>query len=169
MSLWLQSTLSFLEARYYHHVRENLLPIAPIALPGCLERELAFGERHCSDANGAALFPIRFLWTLEAAEQRNFGLPAGRSRYHPENLLESWERASADAVYRAELEAQGFRFDFDEKTIELTAGWVYIGDHFAEDFLAIEATLGVEILFPSPPPGAPEPAFRELKRRRSEG
>ena len=167
MSLWLQSALDFMAARNYAHVRENLLPIAPIPLPGCLERELAFAERRCADPDEPALFPVRFLWTLEALEQRNFGHPPGRSHYHPEKLLRNWERACADATFRAELEAARFVLDFEEQAIELTRGWVYIGDRFAEDFLEIEATTGVELLFSAEPPGSPQPAFRELKQRAS--
>ena len=36
--------------------------------------------------------------------------------------------------------------DFAEQAIALTRGWVYIGDRFIEDFLEIEATVGVELL-----------------------
>ena len=109
---------------------------------------------------------MRFLWTLEAVEQRNFGHPPGRSYYHPEKLLANWERARTDAAFRAELESARFVLDFEEQAIELTRGWVYIGDRFADDFLEIEAAVGVELLFTGPPSGPPVPAFRDLKRRR---
>ena len=164
MSLWLQSALAYLAARDYAHVPEHLLPIAPIPLPGCLERELAFAERRCADPDEPALFPVRFLWTLDALEQRNFGYPPSRSHYHPEKLLANWERACSDAAFRNELESARFVLDFDEKAIELARGWVYIGDRFVDDFLEIEATVGVELLFSAGPPGAREPAFREHKR-----
>jgi hypothetical protein len=167
MSLWLQSVLAYLAARDYAHVRGRLLPIAPIALPGCLERELAFAERRCADPDEAGLFPVRFLWTLEALEQRNFGHPPGRSHYHPEKLLANWERARRDAAFRSELESARFVLDFDEQAIELTRGWVFVGDRFVDDFLEIEATVGVELLFSAGSPGAREPAFREHKRRTS--
>lgn len=165
MSLWLHSALDHIALRDYTHVRQ-LLPIAPIAIPACLEREIAFAERRCVDPGRPGLFPVRFLWTLEALEQRNFGYPPGRSHYHPEKLIANWERACADADFRAELESAQFALDFAERAIELSRGWVYLGDRFVEDFLEIEAAAGVELLFASATPGAPpQPAFRERKRR----
>jgi len=168
MSLWLQSALAFLAARDYTHVRERLLPIAPIPLPACLERELAFAERRCADRSQPGLFPVRFLWTLEALEQRTFGYPPSLSHYHPEKLLANWERACNDASFRAELEAARLALDFDEQAIELSRGWVYIGDRFVEDFLEIEAAVGVELMFPTVPPGSSAPAFRDRKQRASD-
>jgi hypothetical protein len=167
MSLWLESALASLAARHYSHVRQRLMPIAPISLPTCLECELAFAERRCMNPEQPGLFPVRFLWTLEALEQRNFGYPPGRSYYHPEKLLRHWERACTNAAFRAELEAAALAIDFDEQAIELTRGWVYIGARFAEDFLEIEAIVGVELLFSTKPPGSPQPAFREHKQRAS--
>jgi hypothetical protein len=167
MSLWLQSALACLAAREYSHVRQRLLPIAPVSLPACLERELAFAERRCVDPEQPGLFPVRFLWTLDALEQRSFGHPSGRAYYHPEKLLRNWERACGDAAFRAELEAAAFVLDFAEQAIELSRGWVYIGDRFTEDFLEIEATVGVELLFSSESPGGPRPAFRERKQSAS--
>jgi len=142
--------------------------MAPITLPGCLIRELEFAERRCRDKDKDRLFPIRFLWTMEANEQRLLGYPAqGRSSYHPEKLLEVWSRASTDVNYRRKLEDDGFRFDLAEKAIGLSIGWVYIGDRFFEDMLEVEATLGVELLFIDPSSGELRPAFQELKRQRS--
>ena len=40
------------------------------------------------------------------------------------------------------------------------------GERCAEDFLEVEATLGVELLFPNPPSSEGRPAFQEIKRRR---
>jgi hypothetical protein len=110
---------------------------------------------------------VRFLWTLEALEQSSLGYRPGRSYYHPEKLLRNWERACTDAAFRADLEAAAFALDFEEQAIELSRGWVFIGDRFVEDFLEIEVTVGVELLFSAQPPGSPQPAFHELKRRPS--
>ena len=73
MSLWLQSVLAYLAARDYAHVRGRLLPIAPIALPGCLERELAFAERRCAspdEADTADLQKAKGLERYEAEQHR---------------------------------------------------------------------------------------------------
>ena len=170
MSLWLQAAIGALSEGDYERLRMHLLPGAPIPVPGCLARELEFAERRCRDIATDRLFPIRFFWLLESNEQRNFGLPAlGRSRYHPEKLLEVWERACGDAEYRMAREAEGFRFDLEEKAVELTAGWVYIGERFTEDFLEVEAALRVELLFPDPQTGETRPAFQAFKQRRSGG
>jgi hypothetical protein len=166
MSLWLQSTIESLQEGDYEHVRTRLLPTLQSPIPGCALREIEFGERHCRDKQQGSLFPIRFLWWLEGLEQQNFGLTAlGRSRYHPEKLLEVWERICRDQQYRQELEAQGFKFDLTEKAVELTAGWVYIGERFVEDFLEVETALGVELLFPGPQPGDKLPAFQAVKQK----
>jgi hypothetical protein len=168
MSLWLQAATEALHSGEYERFRTRILPLAPIPIPGCLVRELEFAERRCRDNAKDRLFPIRFMWVMEANEQRLFGLtPLGRSHYHPEKLLELWERACSDAQYRQEREAEGFLFDFVEKAVELTVGWVYIGDRFVEDFLEVESVLGVELLFPDPQAGAPRPALQAFKRRRS--
>lgn len=106
----------------------------------------------------------------EANEQRRFGLsPLGRSRYHPEKLLDLWKRASADVEYRQECEAAGFRFDLAEKAVKFGVGWIYIEERFVEDFLEIETTLGVELLFPNPTASEGRPAFQEFKQPRSGG
>lgn len=165
MSLWLQAATQALSAGDYERFRTKLLPRAPFRVPDCLFREFEFAQRRCRDKAKDQLFPIRFIWLMEAKEQGMFGLsPLARSRYHPEKLLEVWKQASADPVYRQELEAAGFRFDFEEKAMELSAGWIYIGDRFVEDFLEVESIVGVELLFPDPPAGEGRPAFREFKR-----
>jgi hypothetical protein len=154
----------------YERFRRGLLPIAPIPIPDCLIRELEFAERRCRDREKDRLFPIRFLWILEANEQKWSGQPAPtRSRYHPEKLLEFWARVSADPQFRQEREAEGFRFDFVEKAVEMTAGWIYIGERFARDLLEIEAAVGVELLFSGPLAGELRPAFQELKRQQPGG
>ena len=170
MSLWLQAATEALQKGNYEQFRVNLLPLAPISIPSCMHRELEFAERRCRDKAKDQLFPIRFLWLMEANEQRMFGLsPLGRSLYHPEKLLELWERASADVQYRRESEAAGFRFDFTEKAVKLDVGWIYIGERFVEDFLEVETTLGVELLFPNPPASEGRPAFQEFKQRKAGG
>ena len=170
MSLWLQASIEALQGGDYERFRVKILPHAPIRVPGCLLRELEFAERCCRDKANDQLFPIRFLWLMEAHEQRMFGLsPLGRSRYQPEKLLELWMRASADVLYRQECESAGFRFDFTEKSVNLGVGWIYIGERFVEDFLEVETTLGVELLFPSPPATEGRPAFQEFKQPRSGG
>lgn len=166
MSLWLQAATDALAYGLYEHLRVNLLPHAPMRIAGCLSRELEFAERYCRDKTKDRLFPIRFLWLWEGNEQQMFGLPPlGRSHYHPEKLLDFWERACADPQYRQEREAEGFVFDFAEKAVKLTSGWVYIGERFIEDFLEVEATLGVELLFPGPQAGEKQPAFQAFKRQ----
>lgn len=165
MSLWLQSAIEALNAGEYERLRKYLLPNAPIPIPGCMSAELEFAERRCGKSPGDRLFPIRFLWLMEAHEQK-FGDfdPLGRSRYHPEKILELWERASGDAAYRQEREAEGFRFDLAEKAVEMTAGWVYVGERFVEDFLEVEQVVGVKLLFKKTASGKRRPAFEKFKR-----
>lgn len=140
MSLWLQAATQALYNGSYERLRRDILPRAPIPIPAGLVREVEFAERRCADNPGGLFFPIRFLWLMEAHEQQLFGYPAqARSRYHPEQLLDHWERACADAEYRQAREAETFRFDFDEKAVLMAFGWIYIGDHLVEDFLEIEA------------------------------
>ena len=86
------------------------------------------------------------------------------SWYHPEKLLDILHRASADEAYRRELESGRFRFDFDEKAINTTAGRIYTGDRFVADLLEVEATLGVELQFPDPVSGEPRPSFPDGRR-----
>ena len=142
MSLWLQAVLEYLDEGDYKHVRENLLPISPIPIPKIILEELEFGERFCQDIEKNRLFPIRFIWLLEANEQRMFGQGTlSRSKYQPEKIMTVWERISNDEKYKKELEDQGFRFNLEEKAMELIEGWVYIGDHFIEDYKDIENLL----------------------------
>lgn len=164
MSLWLQAATEALQYGDYERLRVQILPLAPIPIPGCMIQELEFAERHCRDISTDPLFPIRFLWLLEANEQRMFNLSVlGRSLYHPEKILELWERASADMKYRRESESDGFQFDFSEKAMKFEVGWVFIGERFVEDFLEIETALGVELLFPNPLTGEGTPAFQKFK------
>lgn len=165
MSLWLQTAIEALTDGAYERFRQNLLPTSPIPLPDCMMRELEFAERRCRNIKKDRLFPIRFLWLLEANEQRLWGLPPlGRSLYHPEKLLELWDRVSTDPGYRQELEAEGFRFDLKEKAFELTPGWVYIGNRFVADLLEIESAIGVELMFPGSSTEELRPAFQESRR-----
>ena len=169
MSLWLQAATEALHGGEYERFRTQLLPHAPSRVPDCLIRELEFAERRCRDNAKDRLFPIRFLWLMEANEQRMFGLiPLDRSLYHPEKLMEVWKQASADAKCRQEFEAMGFRFDFAEKAIELSTGWIYIGERLVEDLLEVETAAGVELLFPNPPDGERRPVFQEFKKSRSD-
>ena len=69
---------------------------------------------------------------------------------------------------RALLLFQQSRFDLAEKAVALTAGWVYIGDRFIDDFLDVEATAGFELLFPDPPSGELRPVFLEIKQHRAQ-
>ena len=164
MSLWLQAATEALEAGEYERLRVDILPVAPIPVPGCLLRELEFAERRCPDVAKEPLFPIRFIWLMEANEQRTLGLsPSRRSFVHPEKLLELWEGASTDLERRRACQAAGFRFDLAEKAMDLGVGWIYIGEHFAEDFLEVEAASGVELLFPDLPASEGRPAFQEFK------
>ena len=48
----------------------------PIPMPKIILEELEFGERFCQDIEENRLFPIRFIWLLEANEQRMFGQKA---------------------------------------------------------------------------------------------
>jgi len=73
MSLWLQAATEALQAGKYEMFRVDILPLAPIRIPGCLIWELEFAERRCRDKTKDPLFPIRFLWLMEANEQRLFG------------------------------------------------------------------------------------------------
>jgi hypothetical protein len=164
----MQAALEALHYGNYARFRRDLLPRAPFPVPPCLLREVEFGERRCVDYKKDPLFPIRFLWTLEGNEQRVFGLPAGRSRYHPERLLEVWERATTDSAYRQELEAGGMPFDLTERALRVQHGWIYMGDRFVDDFLEIEVVVRVELLFPTETDGERQPAFQEIKRRRAE-
>jgi len=90
-----------------------------------------------------------------------------RSIYHPEKFLELWGRVSTDVDYQHENEVAGF--NFAEKAVNLRAGWIYNGDRFIEDFLEVETTLGVELLFPNPPATERLPAFQEFKHKKTSG
>ena len=96
MSLWLQAVIEYLDDGDYKHVREKLLPMAPIVIPKIILEELEFGERFCQDVEKNRLFPIRFIWLLEANEQRLFGQSAlSRSKYQPKRIC--WHgRVSSD-------------------------------------------------------------------------
>jgi hypothetical protein len=166
MSLWLQSAIWDLDSRSYKHFREQLIPCAPIPIPGCMMKEFEFGERYCRDPQDDPLFPIRFLWLLEGLEHRNFSLPMlGRSRYHPEILLfDFWEQAVADPSFREELESAGFKFNFEDKAIAMSAGWIFIGDHFADDLFEVESVLNTKFLFPDAETGELRPVFNALRK-----
>ena len=72
-----------------------------------------------------------------------------RSRFHSENLLfDIWERAVKKPQFREEMESNGFRFNWTEKDVAMSTGWILIGDQFIEDLLKIESTLGLELIFP---------------------
>jgi hypothetical protein len=167
MSLWLQSAIEHFHSRHYQEFRENLLPRAPSPMPECLIKELEFGESYCTDPEDDPLFPIRYLWLLEGLEQRNFNLPMmGRSRFHPEILLyDIWERVNAEPTFRQELESAGFKFNFHEKAIAMSTGWVLIGDHFTEDFFEIESILNIKLLFPEKDTGELKTVFNSLRKR----
>jgi hypothetical protein len=164
MSLWLQAATEALEYGEYENFRVNLLPHAPISVPACLFREVEFAERRCRDNSQDRLFPIRFLWLMEANEQRMCGLsPLERSCYHPEKLLELWKRASTDVDYRQKCEEAGLVFDFAENAMKVSAGWIYIGERFVEDLWEVENTLKTELIFRDPLTGEGRPAFQEFK------
>ncbi len=170
MSLWLDAMLSHLSIGKYQKIRENVLPMCPIPFPDCLKKEFEYGERCCNNSENDRLYPIRFLWFMEAHEQRMFGYEAGaRSHYHPEKLLEFWERAISDASFLQEQTANGFRFDMKEKAINMSAGWVLIGDDLVGDFIEIEKILKVEMLFANDTGSDPQPAFIAIKQQRENG
>jgi len=112
------------------------------------------------------LFPIRFLWLLEGIERRHFNLPMmGRSRFHPEILLyDIWERANAEPSFRLEMESGGFIFNFQEKAIAMSTGWVLIGDHFEDDLFEIESILNIKLLFPEKNTGELRSVFDALRK-----
>jgi hypothetical protein len=164
MSLWLQGAIEALEDGDYVDFKANILPFSPIPVPSCLLKEIEFGERYCLEM-AEPLFPIRFLWLLEANEQRLYGLcPLERSFYHPEKIFNLWTRASTDPSYLQKCEVTGLVFDFAEKAIKLKQGWLYIGGAFIEDFLEIETTVGFQLLFPDPVTHEGRPAFHKLKQ-----
>jgi len=161
VSLWLQSATKALILGQYDRFRNELLPVAPRPVPDSLLREVAFGERRCRGDDH--LFPIRFLWLWEGSEQGLFGLKAlGRSRYHPQQLLALWTRACGDPEFRAQREAEGFRFDLGEEAVEMPNGWIYVGDQFAADLVEGEKVLGHELVFPDLRPGQEYPRFRRF-------
>ncbi len=166
MSLWLQSAIECLENRDYKYFREKLLPHAPIPIPACMIRELEFGEKYCTHSGEDPLFPIRFLWLLEGNEQRLYNLPMlGRSRFHPEVLLFNiWNRVIAEPEFRQEMESKDFKFNFIEKAIAMSTGWILIGDHFVEDLFQIESLLLVELLFPDNVTGEMRTVFQSFRK-----
>lgn len=168
MSLWMQSATDALANNDYQFIRENLIPHAPFTIPACMFREFEFGERRCHDIEKDKLFPIRFMYLFEAFEQRNWGIPPGdRSLYNPEKLLAVWEKILADPAYLKECEDHGMRFDLEEKALEFLCGWIYIGNTFIDDFLELENTAGVELLFCTETPDEFLPAFVEEKKKRT--
>ncbi|MBT0652908.1 hypothetical protein [Geomobilimonas luticola] len=103
---------------------------------------------------------------MECNEQRLFGIePLGRSIYHPEKLLEVWEHVQSDQNYCNYLKENGFEFDFVDKAMELTRGWIYVGDTFIEDFMEIEQNIGVEMMFPDPETKEPKAVFKSYKHQ----
>ncbi|WP_201352185.1 hypothetical protein [Hydrogenimonas urashimensis] len=172
MSLFLSSVIEALQSgdyRQFRHIMEKVGPtIFKGKMPQSLLEEARYGELNCGkNDQSEPLFPIRFMWLLEMHEQRMFGLQTlGRSMYHPEKLYALWQKATSDASYRKELEEEGIRFDLKNKAILLPAGWVYIGEHFVEDFIEIERfyAKGKEILYPDPETGEMKPVFHEFKK-----
>lgn len=142
------------------------MPRAPSPIPECMIKELEFGERYCTDPEDDPLFPIRFIWLLEGLEQRNFNLPMmGRSRFHPEVLYyEIWQRAVEESQFRQELESAGFKFNFHEKAIAMSAGWVLIGDNFRENLFEIESLLNIKLLFPEKDTGELRSVFNSRRK-----
>lgn len=166
MSLWLQSAIETLSDGDYRHFRRELIPRAPVPIPECLMKEMEYGERCCVSVETDRLFPIRFIWLLEALEQKRPGGSAGgRSRYHPEKLLEMWERVSGDENHRRDLISRGFRFDFDERAIHMTAGWILMGNSFPEDLMDVETAGNVRLLFPFESARDLRPVFQNRRKR----
>jgi hypothetical protein len=86
------------------------------------------------------------------------------SVYHPEKLWEIWQSANSDPDVLKKLEADGFRFNFKEKAIEFSKGWIYFGDSFREDLFEVERLRGAYLQFPDPGTGELRPAFPEIDR-----
>lgn len=166
MSLWLQSVIEHLNSRRFKNFKDNLLPIAPIQIPGCMIRELEIGEKCCTDPAEDPLFPIRFLWLLEGNEQRLYNLPMlERSMFHPEILyFEIWQRAVNEPEFREKMESEGFRFNWAEKAAAMSTGWILIGDNFVEDFFEIESILHLELLFPDHKTGEMRTVFQSFRK-----
>ncbi len=161
----MDAAADILEGGNYVKFRQDLIPRAPFTIAPGMMREIEFAERRCRDIKKDRLFPYRFLLLFEGVEQRRWGIPAGgRSHYHPEALLEFWNTILSDPAERKKCEDGGFRFDFEEKAVEFTPGWIYIGDTFIEDFLEIEALAEVELLFTTGTPGEYAPVFTEYKQ-----
>jgi hypothetical protein len=165
MSLWLQSLIESIGNYNYPNVHK-LLEVSPRELPKCMLREIEYGETHCSDKNQLGLFPIRALWLLECNEQSLFGLsPLGRSYYHPEKIWEVWNRVLIEESFCNYLKDQGMRFDFEGKAMELSYGWVYIGESFIDDLIEIENNIGTEMMFPDLETREPRAVFRSEKAK----
>ena len=172
MSLFLSNAIMALQSGRYEKFRKIIENVGPHIfrgkMPKSLLDEARYGEMYCKKDSSEPLFPIRFLWLLEMHELRMFGLePLGRSLYHPEKLYELWQKAVSDRAYREELQQNHIELDLKNKAILLSAGWVYIGDHFIEDFIEIERFMAGdrEILYPDPDTGEMRPVFHDYKRK----
>ena len=87
-----------------------------------------------------------------------------RSRFHPEVLyFEFWQRALNEPEFRTKTEADRFRFNLTEKAIAMSTGWIWIGDHFVEDFFEVENILGIKLLFPRKDTQKPEIIFQSFR------
>lgn len=146
-----------------------LLPMAPTAIPECMDREMAFAERCCLNIETDRLFPIRYFWLLDGHRRVASGYYSSTSDiYHPEILLDFWNHAVSNIDFKKRHEANKGRFNFHEKAVDLGNGWIYVGDDLMNDLFEIESCLGREVLFECPETGKHLPVFRSQRLLRSE-
>jgi len=62
------------------------------------------------------------------------------------------------------MESGGFIFNFQEKAIAMSTGWVLIGDNLPDDLFEIESVLNTKLLFPEEDTGELKTVFDSLRK-----
>jgi hypothetical protein len=99
--------------------------------------------------------------------KRLYNLPLlGRSRFHPEILyFDIWQQAVNEPEFRDKMESEGSLFNWAEKAVAMSTGWILIGDHFVEDLFQIESLLHVELLFADHKTGEIRTVFQPFRKK----
>jgi hypothetical protein len=168
MSLWLQSALDFMAARQLRprargiccrsrRFRSRVAPSASSRSPSAAVPTPT--SRHSSGA-----------LPLDSSKPSSSATSATRRAARTTTPRSCFGTGSAHAPTppsAPSCEAARFVLDFEEQAIELTRGWVYIGDRFAEDFSRSRPRSASSSCSPRGRRARPQPAFRELKQRAS--
>jgi len=142
MSFFLQHIQELYYYKEYSQIREELIKFEKSnrLLPKCLFKEVDYADSNTyRKIRDEDVYPVWFLWFFDMHEHVMFNIDFfGQSRYFPQWLQERWNLCCENENYREDALANGVLFDFENKAISLTAGWVFIGDSFLEDLKEIE-------------------------------